>query len=33
MRGGILLKDGDNKVTQNAQAEQGPFTAPMDQGK
>lgn len=32
MRDGILLKDGDNKVTENAEAEQGLFMAPMDQG-
>lgn len=33
MRDDILLKDGDNKVTENAEAEQGLFTAPMDLGK
>lgn len=33
MRDGILLKDGDNKVTENAEAEQGLFMAPMDQEK
>ena len=32
MRDGILLKDGDNKVTDYAEAEQGLFMAPMDQG-
>lgn len=32
MKDGILLKNGDNKVTENAEAEQGLFTAPMDQG-
>lgn len=33
MRDDILLKDGNNKVTENAEAEQGLFTAPMDLGK
>lgn len=32
MKDGILLKNGDNKVTENAEAEQGLFTEPMDQG-
>lgn len=29
----VLWKDGDNKITKNAETEQGPFTTPMDQGK